>query len=89
VQACPDSAYLRWVKEMVDKKREVVGKWRDLKDLRYGMIYLYNFQMADSLVLRMLKEGELKDEGIVKHIANLIRTQVSDRSELKGLDNIE
>ena len=42
-----------------------------------------------SHLLSLLKEGELKDSGILTHLADLIRGSVENKSDLKGLSNIE
>lgn len=42
-----------------------------------------------SHLLSLLKEGELKDSGILAHLADLIRGSVENKSDLKGLSNIE
>lgn len=52
--------------------------------------YLYNFfdQMSSHL-LSLLKEGQLAQSGILSHLAELIRGSVENKSELKGLSNIQ
>ena len=44
--------------------------------------------MASSQVLSILKEGELKDSGIIQHISELIRSQLQPNNQLKGLPNL-
>ena len=39
-------------------------------------------------LLKMLKEGELANSGILEHLSELIRNSVENKSELKGLNNI-
>ena len=45
--------------------------------------------MSSSQVISILKEGELKDSGIVDHISQLIRSQLAPNNQLKGFNNIE
>ena len=40
-------------------------------------------------LLGILKAGELANSGILEHICELIRESVENKSDLKGLDNIE
>ena len=40
-------------------------------------------------LLRMLKEGELVNSGILQHISELIRAELENKSDLKGMNNVE
>lgn len=40
-------------------------------------------------LLALLKEGDLSRSGILEHLTELIRSSVENKSELKGLNNIE
>jgi hypothetical protein len=42
-----------------------------------------------SHLLGLLKGGELADSGILTHFTDLVRGSVENKSELKGLNNIE
>lgn len=42
-----------------------------------------------SQLLNELKQGSLKDSGILEHLAELIRGSVENKTSLKGLNNIE
>jgi hypothetical protein len=40
-------------------------------------------------LLSILKEGELSKSGLLEHLSTLIRESVENKSDLKGLNNIE
>ena len=40
-------------------------------------------------LLAILKKGELSKSGILEHMSQLIRESVENKSDLKGLNNIE
>lgn len=40
-------------------------------------------------LLSLLREGELANSGILDHLSDVIRESVENKSELKGLNNIE
>ncbi len=42
-----------------------------------------------SQLLALLKEGELANSGLLQHFTDLVRASVENKSELKGLSNIE
>lgn len=41
-----------------------------------------------SQLLTLLKDGDLADSGILAHFTDLIRAEIENKSELKGLSNI-
>lgn len=40
-------------------------------------------------LLALLRDGELAHSGLLQHFTDLVRSSVENRSELKGLSNIE
>lgn len=40
-------------------------------------------------LLGLLKEGQLANSGLLEHFTELVRSSVENKSELKGLSNIE